>query len=96
MTSDFARKVLENSERESFPALTMPVGYVESDTGSDLPVGLEMLGREFDEGRLLALAYAYEQAYSPRIEPVLTEDMTPPAISSQLMMRTGFDEEMMN
>ncbi|GEA60189.1 amidase [Vibrio comitans] len=79
-----------------FPALTMPVGYVESDTGSDLPVGLEMLGREFDEGRLLALAYAYEQAYSPRIEPVLTEDMTPPAISNQLMMRTGFDEEMMN
>ena len=61
-----------------FPALTMPVGYSSIDSELPLPIGLEMLGREFSEATLLSFAYAYEQAYQPRIEPILTSDMTPP------------------
>jgi len=61
-----------------FPALTMPVGYSSIESELPLPVGLEMLSEEFSEAKLLSFAYAYEQAYQPRIEPTLTEDMTPP------------------
>ncbi|WP_166738802.1 amidase [Psychromonas algarum] len=60
-----------------FPALTMPVGYSSIESELPLPVGLEMIGREFSEATLLSLAYAYEHAYHPRIEPTLTENMTP-------------------
>ena len=42
-----------------FPALSMPAGV--ADTDPALPVGMELLGREFDEAGLLRLAYAYEQ-----------------------------------
>lgn len=40
-----------------FPAITLPAGY----TADGLPVGMEFLGRAFDEPTLLRLAYAYEQ-----------------------------------
>ncbi|WOI37785.1 amidase family protein [Alteromonas sp. CI.11.F.A3] len=63
-----------------FPALTMPVGYSSIESELPLPVGMEMLGREFSEAELLSFAYAYEQAYQPRIEPTLTSDMLPPSL----------------
>ncbi|MDX2228664.1 MAG: amidase family protein [Leptolyngbyaceae cyanobacterium bins.349] len=40
-----------------FPAITLPAGY----TTDGLPVGMELLGRAFDEPTLLRLAYAFEQ-----------------------------------
>src|SRR3990170_2535746 len=40
------------------PGLTLPCGF----TGDGLPVGLQILGRDFDEERILQIAYAYEQA----------------------------------
>lgn len=40
-----------------FPAITLPAGY----TADGLPVGMEFLGRAFDEPTLLRLAYAFEQ-----------------------------------
>jgi aspartyl-tRNA(Asn)/glutamyl-tRNA(Gln) amidotransferase subunit A len=40
------------------PAISIPCGF----TGDGLPVGLQIAGPRFSEGRLLALAYAYEQA----------------------------------
>jgi aspartyl-tRNA(Asn)/glutamyl-tRNA(Gln) amidotransferase subunit A len=40
------------------PALSVPCGF----TAGGLPVGLQLVGRPFDEGTLLRLAYAYEQA----------------------------------
>ncbi|MBC5807730.1 MAG: Asp-tRNA(Asn)/Glu-tRNA(Gln) amidotransferase GatCAB subunit A [Candidatus Eremiobacter antarcticus] len=39
------------------PALSIPAGYV-----SDLPVGLQIVAPAFHEGRMLAVAHAYEQA----------------------------------
>ena len=42
----------------SLPAISVPCGF----TGSGLPVGLQIVGKAFDEARVLQVAYAYEQA----------------------------------
>lgn len=42
-----------------FPAITVPMGWVHDDS---LPAGLQFLGDAWAEPRLIALAYAYEQA----------------------------------
>jgi len=56
------------SPATGFPALTVPAGF----TGEGLPVGLEFLGRPFDEARLLGLAYAFEQGTHHRRPPPTT------------------------
>jgi Asp-tRNA(Asn)/Glu-tRNA(Gln) amidotransferase A subunit family amidase len=44
-----------------FPALTMPAGFTaRTPTQPALPVGMELLGREFAEPTLLRLAYGYQ------------------------------------
>ena len=53
------------SASSGLPALAVPAGF----TQDGLPIGLELIGRAFDEGKLLALAYAYEQAVRPRQPP---------------------------
>jgi aspartyl-tRNA(Asn)/glutamyl-tRNA(Gln) amidotransferase subunit A len=40
------------------PGISIPCGF----TGAGLPVGLQILGRHFDEETVLRAAYAYEQA----------------------------------
>ncbi|WP_211748133.1 amidase family protein [Paenibacillus sp. Marseille-Q4541] len=52
-----------------FPAITVPAGF----TTEGLPVGIEFLGRAFDEGTLIKLAYSYEQGTQHRKAPVLSE-----------------------
>jgi len=47
------------------PALSVPAGM----TNDGLPIGLELLGRAFEESKLLALAYSYEQATHTRQPP---------------------------
>jgi aspartyl-tRNA(Asn)/glutamyl-tRNA(Gln) amidotransferase subunit A len=42
------------------PALSLPCGFVERD-GASLPVGLQLMGKWFDEETLLSLGEAYEQ-----------------------------------
>jgi aspartyl-tRNA(Asn)/glutamyl-tRNA(Gln) amidotransferase subunit A len=42
------------------PALNIPAGLVDS----KLPVGVQLVGRPFDEVRILKIAYAYEQHYN--------------------------------
>ena len=53
------------------PGIVMPAGY----TKDYLPVGIEFIGKSFDDLRLLQIAYGYEQAtkrrQSPRITPPL-------------------------
>ena len=51
------------------PAITVPMGYTRNNA---LPAGLQMLGRAFDESRLIRLAYGYEQATKWRKQPVST------------------------
>ena len=40
------------------PAISVPCGF----SREKLPIGMQLLGRRFDEGTLLRVAYAYEQA----------------------------------
>ncbi|HBI23453.1 MAG TPA: Asp-tRNA(Asn)/Glu-tRNA(Gln) amidotransferase GatCAB subunit A, partial [Nitrospiraceae bacterium] len=40
------------------PGISIPCGFTES----GLPVGLQILGKHFDEEKILQAAYAYEQA----------------------------------
>ncbi len=49
-----------------WPAITVPFGFV-----SGLPVGVSFLGPRWSEPRLLALAYAFEQATLSRLAPAL-------------------------
>ena len=50
-----------------YPAITVPIGAV-----SGMPVGLTFTGRAFSEARLIALAYAFEQATLARARPSYT------------------------
>ena len=72
---------MPNAERNGFlasmgmlPGLTVPAGYSQStDTApSGVPVGMDLLGRPFDEGRLLGLAFAWEQKGLDRRWPSIT------------------------
>lgn len=51
-----------------FPAIVVPAGF----TADGLPVGIELLGREFDEPTLISIAYSYEQATKHRRPPTTT------------------------
>ncbi len=44
------------------PAISVPCGF----TRDGLPVGLQFMGRAFDESTLLRIAFAYEQAHGWR------------------------------
>jgi len=74
---------MPNAQRNGFlasmamlPGLNVPAGYSQpTDTAPDgVPVGIDFLGRPFDEGRLLGFAFAWEQKGMDRRWP----SMTPP------------------
>jgi amidase len=50
----------------------VPAGFVRQ-----LPVGLTLMGRSRGEARLLALAYAFEQATRVRRAPTFTPTLSP-------------------
>jgi Asp-tRNA(Asn)/Glu-tRNA(Gln) amidotransferase A subunit family amidase len=56
------------SASSGLPAISMPAGF----TDDGVPVGVELLGRAWTEPRLLAIAYAYEQATHLRRPPSMT------------------------
>jgi Asp-tRNA(Asn)/Glu-tRNA(Gln) amidotransferase A subunit family amidase len=51
-----------------FPAITVPMGF----TANGLPLGLQMVGKQFAEASLIKLAYSYEQATQHRVPPEST------------------------
>jgi len=55
------------------PSITVPFGYV-----SGLPVGVSFFGPRWTEPRLIALAYAFEQATQARQAPVLAGSIAQP------------------
>jgi amidase len=57
-----------------YPAITVPAGYV-----SGLPVGVTFTGPRWGEPRLLAFAYAFEQAGPARRPPALAATVPPGA-----------------
>jgi amidase len=54
-----------------WPSITVPAGYV-----SGLPVGISFTGPPWSEPRLIALAYAFEQATGVRRVPSLARSVT--------------------
>ncbi len=69
------------------PALSVPAGF----TAGGLPVGLELMGRGFDDARLVAMGFAFEQATdhrrAPHTTPPLVGGRAPEAIRFQVMAR---------
>ena len=51
-----------------YPAVTVPAGYVEG-----LPINISFFGAAYNDGRLVALAYGFEQKSKARVPPRLTE-----------------------
>jgi aspartyl-tRNA(Asn)/glutamyl-tRNA(Gln) amidotransferase subunit A len=63
------------------PAISVPCGF----SASGLPIGLCISGPHFSEGKILALAKAYESATSWHLRrPPLTADTSLPALASSL------------
>lgn len=54
-----------------WPALSVPSGY----SREGLPLGLQFLGRAWDDARIVAFAYAYEQATHHRSPPSFTPSL---------------------
>ena len=73
------------SASSGLPALSVPAGF----TPSGLPVGLELLGRPFEDARLLSLGYSLEQATwhrrAPFSTPPLKDGMAPSSISFEVV-----------
>lgn len=62
------------SHGTGFPAVTFPGGFSEPTATAPLgvPVGAELLGLDYSEGKLLSYAHAFEQAAQVRKAPVST------------------------
>lgn len=58
------------SPTTGFPAITVPMGYTR---GNRLPAGMTFFGRAWSEGKLITLAYGYEQATKHRRPPASTK-----------------------
>jgi Asp-tRNA(Asn)/Glu-tRNA(Gln) amidotransferase A subunit family amidase len=56
------------SPSTGLPVIAMPAGF----TDDGVPVGIELLGPAWSEAKLLAMAFAYEQATHPRRPPPST------------------------
>jgi Asp-tRNA(Asn)/Glu-tRNA(Gln) amidotransferase A subunit family amidase len=55
----------EESATTGLPQVTVPAGFI----GGQYPFGISLLGRSWDDARLLSLGYAYEQATRHRRPP---------------------------
>jgi aspartyl-tRNA(Asn)/glutamyl-tRNA(Gln) amidotransferase subunit A len=53
-----------------FPSLSIPCGF----TASGLPVGIQLIGRPFDEATLYRFGHAYEKAVSPGAAIIRTRE----------------------
>jgi len=42
--------------------ISLPCGFAESESGTRLPIGLQLLGKALDEARLFHIAHAYEES----------------------------------
>jgi Asp-tRNA(Asn)/Glu-tRNA(Gln) amidotransferase A subunit family amidase len=57
------------SPTTGMPTITVPMGYTRNNT---LPAGMSILGRAFDDSRLIRIAYGYEQSTKWRKQPAST------------------------
>jgi amidase len=62
------------ASNSGLPSILMPTGYTEA----GLPIAIEIIGKPFDDLKLLQVAYGYEQTSKRRAPPALT-----PALSGE-------------
>ncbi|MBD0369009.1 MAG: hypothetical protein ICV53_23240 [Flavisolibacter sp.] len=53
-----------------YPSITVPMGAVH-----ELPIGITFMGKAYDEHKLLAIAFAYEQASKNRKPPTFKKTL---------------------
>lgn len=51
------------------PGITLNMGY----TKDKMPIGIELIGKQYSEGKLIEMVYAYEKHSQPRIMPSMPE-----------------------
>ncbi len=56
--------------------ISVPCGFARTEEGTELPIGLQLLGKPLDEARILSIAHGYEQGTDwhkrkPRLAPKL-------------------------
>jgi Asp-tRNA(Asn)/Glu-tRNA(Gln) amidotransferase A subunit family amidase len=56
------------ASNSGLPSIVMPTGY----TGAGLPIAMEVVGKPFDDVKLLQVAYGYEQSSKRRAAPSTT------------------------
>lgn len=68
------------SNSTGYPAVVFPAGFAAPTATAPIgvPVGMEVLGPAWREGRLLAFAYAFEQGVGPRRTPLSTPPLAHP------------------
>ena len=66
-SSTFSNETLASNA--GLPGITINLGY----TTENMPIGFELIGKSFDEGLLISLAYAYEKNMPERKIPLLPE-----------------------
>ena len=75
------------SAHTGLPALSVPAGL-----SRGLPVGMELMGRPFQDARLLALGYAFERANDhrqpPASTPPLVEGLAPTTVVVDVRARS--------
>ena len=42
--------------------ISLPCGFAKTEGGTQLPIGLQLLGAALDEARILQIAHAYEES----------------------------------
>jgi amidase len=60
------------ASQADLPAVSVPAGL----TDDGLPVGMQLVGRPYDEPRLLGYGYAFEAARGPRVPPASTPPLS--------------------
>ncbi len=75
------------SAHSGLPAMSMPAGF----TRDGIPVGIELLGKAFDEGKLISMAYAYEQAVKPRKPPARMPSLVNGELTRNFMIDGGLE-----
>ena len=60
--------------------ISLPCGFATTGNGTQLPIGLQLLGKALDEARILQLAHLYEQSTDwHKHRPPITREASPSA-----------------